>query len=122
MLLTGAQQAATLSVVVRPKAAGATDLPVQVIEPGAGLLHVRTLPTRSLDQPSPPGAVPSPAAWRGGRRHPRRLQTTQRASARPTPPRGAPSNCPATTRCVASSASGSEQTVATAGQPAARPR
>src|SRR5262249_42790059 len=42
MLLTGAQQAATLSVVVRPKAAGATDLPVQVIEPGAGLLHVRT--------------------------------------------------------------------------------
>src|SRR5262249_56914635 len=50
----------------------------------------------------------------------RGLRTTERASGRPTPPRGPPSNCPPTTRCVASIVSGSGQTVAMAGQPAAR--
>src|SRR5215813_12619371 len=120
MLLTDAQQAATLSVVVRPKS-GHRDGPTRSdhrarCEP-APCANWSAL---SLDQPSPPGAVPSPAAWRGGRPHPRRLRTTERASGRPTPPRGTPSNCPPTTRCVASIVSGSGQTVAMAGQPAAR--
>ena len=116
------QQAARLSVVVRPKS-GHRDGPTRSdhrarCEP-APCANWSAL---SLDQPSPPGAVPSPAAWRGGRPHPRRLRTTERASGRPTPPRGTPSNCPPTTRCVASIVSGSGQTVAMAGQPAARSR